>query len=162
MYSGALDDFTLALEAPQTSKVQTSAVLAYRGWMRLILKSQELALRDFELAIDLNDKNGDAYNGRGSVRVSLGEYANAAKDAEAAVEHGPPSDRLYYNATRIHAQCPGGEQSAVDCLIKTMALLPPPERPVFWSKVVQTDRSLDAIRRHPQYLQLEKAVLQRK
>ena len=41
----------------------------------------KLALRDFELAIELDPKNGDAYNGRGFVRAGMGRYREAAQDA---------------------------------------------------------------------------------
>ena len=68
-YPGAIEDFTKALELHPTSAVQ-----AYRGWTHLVVDAPKLALRDFELAIELDPKNGDAYNGRGF----------------AAREHGPP------------------------------------------------------------------------
>ena len=101
-YPGAIEDFTKALELHPTSAVQ-----AYRGWTHLVVDAPKLALRDFELAIELDPKNGDAYNGRGFVRASLGRYREAAQDAAEALRHGPTSPRLLYNAARIYAQCPG-------------------------------------------------------
>ncbi len=50
-YPGAIDDFTKALELHPTSAVQ-----AYRGWMHLAADAPKLALRDFELAIDLDSE----------------------------------------------------------------------------------------------------------
>ena len=71
-YPGAIEDFTKALELHPTSAVQ-----AYRGWTHLVVDAPKLALRDFELAIELDPKNGDAYNGRGFVRASLGRHREA-------------------------------------------------------------------------------------
>ena len=100
-YPGAIEDFTKALELHPTSAVQ-----AYRGWTHLVVDAPKLALRDFELAIELDPKNGDAYNGRGFVRASLGRHREAIQDAAEALRHGPTSPRLLYNAARIYAQCP--------------------------------------------------------
>ena len=73
-YPGAIEDFTKALELHPTSAVQ-----AYRGWTHLVVDAPKLALRDFELAIELDPNNGDAYNGRGFVRVSLGRIARPSR-----------------------------------------------------------------------------------
>ncbi len=75
-YPGAIDDFTKALELHPTSAVQ-----AYRGWTYLVVDAPKLALRDFELAIELDSKNGDAYNGRGFAQARLGRHREALLDA---------------------------------------------------------------------------------
>ena len=106
-YPGAIEDFTKALELHPTSAVQ-----AYRGWTHLVVDAPKLALRDFELAIELDPKNGDAYNGRGFVRASLGRHREAIQDAAEALRRGPTSPRLLYNAARIYAQCPAPTASA--------------------------------------------------
>ena len=106
-YPGAIEDFTKALELHPTSAVQ-----AYRGWTHLVVDAPKLALRDFELAIELDPKNGDAYNGRGFVRASLGRHREAIQDAAEALRLGPTSPRLLYNAARIYAQCPGPYRAA--------------------------------------------------
>ena len=106
-YPGAIEDFTKALELHPTSAVQ-----AYRGWTHLVVDAPKLALRDFELAIELDSNNGDAYNGRGFVRASLGRHREAIQDAEEALRHGPTSPRLLYNAARIYAQCPDPYRAA--------------------------------------------------
>ncbi len=51
-YPGAIEDFTKALELHPTSEVQ-----AYRGWTYLVTDAPKLALRDFELAVELDPKN---------------------------------------------------------------------------------------------------------
>src|SRR5206468_220256 len=81
-YPGAIDDYTKALELEPTS-----AVLAYRGWAHVVCDAPKLALRDFELAIELDPKNGDAYNGRGIVRAGQARFRDAANDADEAVRH---------------------------------------------------------------------------
>ena len=40
----------------------------------LVVDAPKLALRDFELAIELDPKNGDAYSGRGFARAKLGRH----------------------------------------------------------------------------------------
>jgi serine/threonine protein kinase/tetratricopeptide (TPR) repeat protein len=156
-FPGAIDDFTKALELQPTSAVQ-----AHRGWIHLIVEAPKLALRDFELAIELDAKNGDAYNGRGFVRATLGQYADAMKDADNAVRLGPASPRLLFSAARIHAQCPKGENRAVELILQSLRLLPAEQHRAFWSANIQTDRALQAIRRHPRFLQMENELFPRK
>jgi tetratricopeptide (TPR) repeat protein len=153
-YPGAIEDFTRALELDATS-----AVLTYRGWTHLVCEAPKLALRDFELAIKLDAKNGDAYNGRGFVRASLGRYAEAIQDAEDAVRHGPSSPRLLYNAARIYAQCPRASQPpAFDLLRRSLSLLPVDQRSSFWRTHVREDAALEGIRGDPRYAKLEAEV----
>ena len=60
-YPGAIEDFTKALELhPDLGRAGVSGLDASGRATR-----PKLALRDFELAIELDPKNGDAYNGRG-------------------------------------------------------------------------------------------------
>ena len=102
---------------------------AYRGWTHLVVDAPKLALRDFELAIELDSKNGDAYNGRGFVRAGLGRHREAVQDAAEALRLGPRSPRLLYNAARIYAQCPGPDpQRALELIQQALSLLPADER----------------------------------
>jgi tetratricopeptide (TPR) repeat protein len=150
-YPGAIDDFTKALELHPTSAVQ-----AYRGWTHLIAEAPKLALRDFELAIELDSSNGDAYNGRGFVRASMGRYREAIHDAVKAIECGPRSPRLLYNAARIYAQCPGAaREHAVELIAQALALLPADQRRTFWVKQIRTDAAMVPLSRHPSFVQLE-------
>jgi tetratricopeptide (TPR) repeat protein len=151
-YPGAIDDYTKALELQPTSAVQ-----AYRGWAHAICDAPKLALRDFQIAIDLDPKNGDAYNGRGFVLAGQGQYREAVRNAEAALRHGPPSPRLVYNAARIYAQCPGGANDlrAIELIREALGLLPAAERAGFWAKYIEEDGALRAIRRQVGFLRLE-------
>src|SRR5262249_48212511 len=91
-YPAAIEDFTKALELRPTSAVQ-----AYRGWTHLVVEATKLAMRDFDLAVELDSENSDAYAGRGFARAVLGHYQDAMEDAAAALELGPRSARLLYN-----------------------------------------------------------------
>jgi serine/threonine protein kinase/tetratricopeptide (TPR) repeat protein len=151
-FPGAIEDFTKALELHPTSAVQ-----AFRGWTHLVVDAPKLALRDFELAIELDPHNGDAYNGRGLARVRLGREREAALDAAAALREGPSSPRLYYNAARIYAQCRGAYSSrALELLSQALNLVPAEERPSFWSKHIKSDPAFLSLRRDPQFIDLER------
>jgi tetratricopeptide (TPR) repeat protein len=158
-YPGAIEDFTKALELHPTSAVQ-----AYRGWMHLVVDAQKLALRDFELAIELDSKNSDAHNGRGFVRASLGLHRKAILDAEEALRYGPPSPRLLYNAARIFALCSGAEnqQRALELVQQALSLLPGDQRHAFWSRHIRKDTALAALRRRPSFLELERDLSRRR
>jgi eukaryotic-like serine/threonine-protein kinase len=156
-YPGAIEDFTRALELKPTSAVQ-----AYRGWMHLAVDAHKMALRDFELAINLDLKNGDAYSGRGFVHASQGRYREATRDAAEAIRLGPPSARLLYNAARIYAQSPDpGPQRALDLIERAMRSLPPEQRSDFWSKNIRKDPAMAAIRRRSAFVQMETAMLRK-
>ena len=149
-YPGAIEDFTKALELHPTSAVQ-----AYRGWTHLVVDAPKLALRDFELAIELDPNNGDAYNGRGFARASLGRHREAIQDAAEALRRGPTSPRLLYNAARIYAQCPGPyRERAMELIAKALSLLPAAERRAFWSTHIRSDAALATLRRHPSFVRL--------
>jgi serine/threonine protein kinase/tetratricopeptide (TPR) repeat protein len=157
-YPGAIEDFTMALELHPTSAVQ-----AYRGWTYLVVDAPKLALRDFELAITLDPKNGDAYNGRGFVRAKLGRHREAIEDAQAALRHGPRTSRLIYNAARVYAQCPGSSpQRAVELIQEAIGSLPADQRRAFWKTHVRDDPALAAIRQRPLFVRLDTELSPRK
>jgi tetratricopeptide (TPR) repeat protein len=156
-YPGAIEDYTKALELQPTSLVQT-----YRGWAHLVCDAPKLALRDFELAIQLDPDNADAYNGRGFVLASQGRYRDAVRDAERALEQGPQSPRLVYNAARIYAQCGGRERRALELIRQALTLLPAGQRAAFWSAYIRTDAALAAIRQQQAFVQLEAEFSPRK
>ena len=150
-YPGAIEDFTKALELHPTAVVQ-----AYRGWTHLVVDAPKLALRDFELAIELDSESGDAYNGRGFVRASLGLHREAVKDAEEALRLGPRTPRLLYNAARVYAQCPGPyRQRALELIQQALSLLPAEERQTFWSTHIRTDAALAAIRSYRLFVRMD-------
>jgi eukaryotic-like serine/threonine-protein kinase len=150
-YAGAIEDFTKALELHPTSAVQ-----AHRGWTYLVVDAPKLAMRDFELAIELDPKNGDAYAGRGFARAQLGLHREALRDAADALGQGPPSPRLLYNIARIYAQCPGPYANrALELIQQALNLLPAEQRRGFWLTHVQKDAALAALRHHRSFIKLE-------
>src|SRR6516162_9992821 len=153
-HPGAIEDFTRALELDATSTVQT-----YRGWAYLVCDAPKLALRDFELAIQLDPKNADAYSGRGFIRASQGRYREAVRDAEQALRLGPPSARLFYSAARIHAQCPGNSDlRALQLIQQALTLLPIKQRAAFWGTHVRRDAALQSIRRLTGFVRLDEEL----
>ncbi len=150
-YPGAIDDFTKALELHPTSAVQ-----AYRGWTYLVTDAPKLALRDFELAIELDPKNADAYNGRGFARAKLGRHREAAQDVAQALSLGPPSARLLYNGARALAQCPNPHpRRAVELIKQALSSLPAEKRRDFWTAHIAKDAAFAALRNQPSFTKLE-------
>ena len=154
-YPGAIEDFTKALELQPSS-----VVFAYRGWTHLVVDAPKLALRDFELAIELDPKNADAYNGRGFARVTLGRVREGVADAAEALRLGPESPRLLYNAARVYAQSTGPDSwRALDLIRQALRLLPADQRRSFWTTHIRKDSAMLALRRQPSFLELEAVVL---
>ena len=154
-FPGAIEDFTVAVELQPTS-----VVLAYRGWTHLVYDAPKLAERDFQLAIELDPKNSDAYAGRGFVRAIAKQSRAALDDAEEALRLGPRTPRLIYSVARIHAQTGGtGETRFFELISEALALLPDEQRSAFWSSQVSTDKALIPFRKHPRFVQLEKETL---
>jgi tetratricopeptide (TPR) repeat protein len=124
-HAGAVVDYTLALELPQSpagrwfapylprdGAQRRAATLASRGWSYLALDAPKLALPDFVAAVDLDHDNADAYSGRGFALVKVGDYRLAVKDAETAYRLGSEDPRTLgsedprtlYKVARIFAQ----------------------------------------------------------
>jgi tetratricopeptide (TPR) repeat protein len=157
-YADAIADFTRALHLDDNSVTH-----AQRGWAYLVSKAPQLALPDFEKAIQLDENNGDAYNGRGAARVQLAvklsQYQEATADAEQALSHGPRHDpRILWSAARIYAQAAARldaergyqvlkiaahyREQALGLLRKALHLTPPSERSSFRRKYIQGDPDL--------------------
>jgi tetratricopeptide (TPR) repeat protein len=108
-YSGAIDDYTQAL----AQHPDQPGLWNRRGWAHLVTNAAQLALADFDSAIRLDRSNGDAYSGRGSARVLLGQHRAAVADAEESLRHGEPNARMYYLAGRIYARAASAAASEV-------------------------------------------------
>jgi tetratricopeptide (TPR) repeat protein len=159
-YPGAIEDFTKALELQPTSAVQ-----AYRGWMHVVVDAPKLAERDFQLAIELDPRNADAFCGRGFVRAISKQPREALADGEEALRLGPKTPRLLYNTARIYAQAARANDSdskTFELISEALAALPEGQRAAFWNSQVRTDAALDSIRKQPRFLQIEKEMLLKK
>jgi tetratricopeptide (TPR) repeat protein len=166
-YPGALDDYTLAL----TLKPEP-AVYVRRGWVHLVNESLTLARHDFDQALRLDPKHGEAHAGRGYVQVKLGHLDQAVADAEKAVQRGPQTPRLLWNAARIAAQVVGRLEadpkqrgpSALDrrlgCQEQALKWLRRAleksgrESAAFWRRYVQEDVAFNPIRQSPGFKRL--------
>jgi serine/threonine protein kinase/tetratricopeptide (TPR) repeat protein len=168
-YAGAIDDYTQALAL----RPDRSVLHAHRGWAHLVSDAPKLALRDFEEAIGLDSANGDAYSGRGSALVLLGQYQKAVDDAETSLHHGELTPRKLYNAARTYSQASaivtaqvrrGGrptpdlsyrfQDRALELLGQALGRLPAGRRASFWRDFVRADDALSAIRKRSRFGEL--------
>jgi tetratricopeptide (TPR) repeat protein len=159
-HASAIEDYTLALKIKPGSDTYT-----YRGSLHLLCDAPKLAQADFGEAIHLNPKNAEAFNGLGYARVVQGQYREGVRDANKALELGPESTRLLYNAARTFAQAVsrtdadaarrsrqnletryGYQARALDLIRRALQLHPVMQRSQFWRTVVQTDPALEPIR----------------
>ena len=150
-YPGAIEDFTKALELHPSSVVQT-----YRGWMHLAVDAPKLALRDFELATDLDAKNGDAYCGRGLVLARWDVTRRRSRMPRrpwdwALHRHGFSTTRpaIYAQSSRA------GQQRALGLIAQALNLLPSDQRRAFWTTYIRNDTAMAALRRRPSFQQIE-------
>ena len=119
-----------------------------------------MALRDFEQTVRLDPDNGDGYNGRGYALARCGRLREAVRDADKALQLGPPQPRTLYNAARIFAQSAAAatddprdraeqlqrQRRALDLLRDAMESLPEAQRPDFWRHNVEHDAALNPVR----------------
>ena len=169
-YQGAVEDYTLALGLEPDQ-----AAYAGRGWGYLALEVPVLARADFDRAVRLDPKDGDAHNGLAYSRVKLGKYREAVEGAEEALRIGPATARNLYNAARVFAGAslhalkdmtlPNGrgqdlsrqyQDRTVAILRDTLSALPAGERTAFWSETVRRDAAMNPVRPNDGFLQLAK------
>ena len=164
----AIADYTRALrQAPRSPQTRQE-----RGWA-LLNNAHQLALEDFDAAIQAQPKNGDLYNGRGYARVMLGQIDQAVADAETAVRLGPanPDDErerfsVHYNAGCVYARAwsalvvgvtgrktdprTGSIQEyrdrAVKQIVRAVESLPQALRAAYVQQTVLSDPALEALR----------------
>jgi tetratricopeptide (TPR) repeat protein len=154
-YAEAIEDYGRALALERSSTTH-----AHRGWVYLARRAPQLALDDFEAALQLKPDNGDACTGRGYARVQLGRLAEGVADAQQALHHGPRTPRLLWNAARVHAQAAGRlgtlgadlvlrsvyQQRAVRLLREALEATPAAERAAFWKENIHKDEVLAPLR----------------
>ncbi len=136
-----------------------------RGWAYLVYESPKLALADFEAAIKLDPADGDAYSGRGTARVRLGD--SALGPWPTPVRHSITPKRTRESCTMPRGSMPwrprarppiaGGngreaglpvaryQDVAVDLIREALERQPPEKRAAFWRDTIQPDPALKAI-----------------
>lgn len=107
----ALSDFAsafrlapdLALDANDVALKRFALAHARSGWAYL-LHYQKLALEAFDSALRIEPGNADAYAGRGFSQALMGNYQQAATDAQRALQSAPDHPGLFFNVACIYAQ----------------------------------------------------------
>jgi tetratricopeptide (TPR) repeat protein len=160
-YAGAQTDYTRILE-----READAGTYAARGWNFVFADAPKLALDDFQQSIRLASDRAESYVGRGYAQVLLGKCQRGVADAEEALRHGPRSPRLCYNAARVYAQASSRiaaelarnpravaelreewRNRAMQLLVQTFDMQKPGEAQRFWRDFVQSDVTLNPIRR---------------
>ncbi|MBY0522881.1 MAG: tetratricopeptide repeat protein [Gemmataceae bacterium] len=166
-HAGAVDDFSRYLVAGPDADM-----LVERGWEYFEVQAWSLALRDFQEALRLDADNEYALNGRALAHAYLGHYREAVKDGEAALRRAADSSVRNFNIACVYAllaakaAVDGKEpdhqkfagryrERAMELLQKSLDLQPEKDRQSFWRGTVQTDSTLDSIRKDPKYVRLE-------
>jgi tetratricopeptide (TPR) repeat protein/tRNA A-37 threonylcarbamoyl transferase component Bud32 len=161
-YPGAVQDYSRALELRPDDR----GPLLRRGWAYLVVDAPRLALVDFDAAIRLDAAEADAYNGRGTARVRIGDHRGAVADAREALRLGQANSRVKYNAARIYAMAAPVVAAEVGPDARRARLLAshyqdlalqlireawegeaPEKRPEFWSQTIEPDPAFKSIRR---------------
>ncbi len=68
---------------------QLEEAYVHRGWCYMLLKRDDMALKDFNFALSLNPRDARALLNRGLLHYKLGNLASAVKDYSAAVAADP-------------------------------------------------------------------------
>ena len=158
----AVDDYTHAIDQQPDADLYT-----HRGWAYFFADAWKLALSDFETALQLNADNGDACIGRGLARVMLGQYREAIGDAETAMRRNPKTPEMMHNLACIYSlaasqaehaaalpEATRYREQAVEAVRKTLTLVQPTERALFWREKIVPDKALDSIRNDAAFKQL--------
>jgi tetratricopeptide (TPR) repeat protein len=167
-FAGAVEDYTEGLRLERDA-----SILTHRGWAYFFTDAWKLSEHDFDEAIRLDARPGDAHVGRGLARVMLGDYRRAAADAEEVLQGGKPdTPEMMHNvacvfalaAARVRADATEREREALEggyrrqalaALRKALLLVPLGQRPTFWQEKMRPDPALDAIRQATEFVQLD-------
>jgi tetratricopeptide (TPR) repeat protein len=162
-FAGAIEDYGQALGRRPDAETYTC-----RGWAHVRAESLSLALTDFQEAIRLHPATAEAYNGRGHVHALRGQYGEAIRDAQAALDRQPKDPRTCLNAAHVFAQIVGGmatergtrgreapyQDRALELVQRALERTHPRERAAFWRDTVAPDPALRPIRNSPEFRRL--------
>ncbi len=167
-FAGAVEDYTEALHLERDA-----SILEHLGWAYFFTDAWKLAEKNFEEAITLNGKPGDAHVGRGLARVMLGDYRRAVVDAETVLSaNKPDTPEMMHNVACIYALAAARvradsvemqretlekryRQQAIATLGKALRLVPADKRFAFWDEKMRPDLALDSIRPSAEFTQLD-------
>lgn len=92
----AIQDFESALSQNPSSSLKIQ-ILLNKASAYFKLEQYSEALKDYNLVIELDPRNFNAYNFRGLVNFRLGYYIDAVTDYTTAIDLDPTSPLPYYN-----------------------------------------------------------------
>ena len=77
--------------------------------MKYDLRQYELAIKDYDKAIEINPKYVEAYNNRGTAKCLLGQFESAIKDYNSSLALNP-NDELAKNCKAIALEAMQGKK----------------------------------------------------
>lgn len=118
--SGAISDYTLAVEKTETEK---NSIYFNRALVKLDLKDYKGAIEDNSLALKFKSKNAEALLNRGIAYSLVKNYKNAVRDFSAALTINPDNPKIYDSRAFAFDNLGNLEQAKQDYL-KAMELNP--------------------------------------
>jgi tetratricopeptide (TPR) repeat protein/tRNA A-37 threonylcarbamoyl transferase component Bud32 len=165
-YAGAIRDYGRALDLrPNDGKL-----LNGRGWQYLFAECPNLALIDFEKALELDSHDVQAHLGRGATLARMRDHRGAVFEAREALSLGKITPLVAYSAARIYAiaatvaAAETGENgrfakrlsehyenNALQWIKQAFEREVPERRAVLWRDMIETDPALNTIKRRLKY-----------
>ncbi len=170
-FAGAIEDYTKAMH-----RKRDADILQHRGWAYFFSDALKIAQRDFDEAIGLDKGIGNAWVGRGLVKVMLGDYRRAVADSEEVLrQKKADTPDMWHNLACIFAQAAGRvrsdlreekrltleaqySQQAVESLEKALLLVPRKQRLAFWRDTMRPDTALDPIRKSDTLIRFDRQM----
>ncbi len=172
--AGAMEDFARCTAlVPEGSSLATASdqrrqasLYSHRGWAYL-LKSQKLALAEFDAAVALSPNDGEPYAGRGYVRALLGDHQGAIADAEQATKLGSQSAEIHFNVAGVYAAAlkqlekqAAQDQAADQCRAEAVQSLQAclklaGRKKIYFLQQIKNDPALDPLRDDEAFQQLK-------
>jgi tetratricopeptide (TPR) repeat protein len=169
-YRAAVAAYSQALHLKEDAET-----LRDRGWAYLAQDAVRPARDDFDAALRLNPKDGDALAGRGIVLVLRGrpaDVAGATAAAEQSLRSGSPTSRRLMACVHIYTRAAGLLEAAprrpaddppaaryrlraLGLLHQAVELVPEKERATFWRERVLGDPVLKPLQRTSAWFQLD-------
>jgi tetratricopeptide (TPR) repeat protein len=161
--AGAVEDFTRALALQPEDSI---AVRCERGRAYLMSGAADLALSDFETAVQLDPSKPEGYAGRALARVRKGSLQDGVGDAEKAIELAGGVAKFVYDAAAAYAEAAANcaaarrgrpasrdsrefEARASALLERFLEQIPPDRRVTVWNDVVTRDLRLRQVLLNP-------------
>jgi tetratricopeptide (TPR) repeat protein len=110
----SLELFSALLASPEIEAQWQHITLAWRGNTYQLMEHYEEALKDFDLAIELDPKYGSAIANRGRTYHLMGRYEEALKDFDLAIELNPKDNRAFSLRGRTYRRMKHYEEALKD------------------------------------------------